>query len=111
VADTTNFKVKTHKNSVPKKELHSLLPVAVPYNTKPKARNISQPARRKPTPTLTPSLSGFFFIRLVSRRLPPTEQVNPGSPQDAPLSEVVYTLLIGAYLVFYALSLIVLTTD
>jgi hypothetical protein len=63
------------------------------------------------TEVLPPSLAGFFFVRLVSRRLPPTEQVNPGSPQAIPRSEAFYTLIVCAYLVFYTLSLLVLTTD
>jgi hypothetical protein len=63
------------------------------------------------TEALPPSLSGFFFVRLVSRHLPPTAQVNPCSPQDVPRSEAFYTLIIGAYLVFYTLSLLLLTTD
>jgi hypothetical protein len=110
-AITAKSKVKSPKNSIPKKESHSLLPAAVPHNTKPKARNNSQPVRRKPTSPLSPVLSGFFFIRLVSRNLPPTGRVTPGTPQDAPLSETAYTALIGAYLVFYALSLMALTMD
>jgi hypothetical protein len=101
---TAKSKVKSPKNSIPKKESHSLLPAAAPHNTKPKARNNSQPARRKPTSPLPPALSGFFFIRLVSRSLPPTGRV-------APLSGPAYTVFIGAYLAFYALSLMVLTTD
>jgi hypothetical protein len=47
-AITAKSKVKSPKNSIPKKESHSLLPAAVPHNTKPKARNNSQPVRRKP---------------------------------------------------------------
>ena len=102
-ATTAKSKVKSPKNSIPKKESHSLLPAAAPHNTKPKVRNNSQPARRKPTSPLPPVLSGFFFIRLVSRSLLPTGRV-------APLSGPAYTALIGAYLAFYALSLLVLTT-
>ena len=103
-ATAVKSKVKPPKNSIPKKESHSLLPAAAPHNTKPKARNTSQPARRKPTSPLPSVLLGFFFIRLVSRRLPPTGRV-------AQLNGPAYTAFIVAYLAFYALSLMVLTTD
>lgn len=61
---TAKSKVKPPKNSIPKKESHSLLPAAAPRNTKPKARNNSQPARRKPT---SPA-SSFIRVLLYSSR-------------------------------------------
>jgi len=101
---TAKSKVKPPKNSIPKKESHSLYCLRLPHATPSPRREITLSQHDVSLLPLPPVLSGFFFIRLVSRSLPPTGRV-------APLSGPAYTALIGAYLAFYALSLLVLTMD
>ena len=101
---TAKSKVKSPKNSIPKKEPHSLYCPRLPHVTPSPRREMTLSQHDVSLLPLSPVLSGFFFIRLVSRGLPPTRRV-------APLSGPAYTALIGAYLAFYALSLMVLTMD
>jgi hypothetical protein len=101
---TAKSKVKPPKNSIPKKESHSLSCLRLPHATPSPRREITLSQHDVSLLPLPPVLSGFFFIRLVSRGLPPTGRV-------APLSGPAYTALIVAYLAFYVLSLLVLTMD
>lgn len=79
VSATTNLKVKSRKNLDRKKEPQRLLPSAAFAPTKPKARNNSQPTRRK-TPL-------------------PRHQPKPRSQADAPVSDAAAR---GAFATFSA---------
>ena len=63
------------------------------------------------TEVLPPSFAGFFFVRLVSRRLPPVKSNNSSSLQAALADPQLAILAACVYIIFYLFFLLVLTTD